>query len=84
MKRFKALAVVGLLGCSLALSGCTFDGDQTTVTEQEKRADEWTSIYSSGYDDIYKFCDGKTLVYLYKGSRKGGLAVIPDSPECAR
>lgn len=38
----------------------------------------------TGYYDIttIKFCDGTTLVYNFIGYRKGGGAVIPDSPEC--
>lgn len=40
---------------------------------------------SSGADDmkVAKVCDGTTLVYTSSAYYKGGIAVIPNSPECA-
>lgn len=31
---------------------------------------------------VWKWCDGPTLVYQSFWSRSGGIAVIPNSPEC--
>lgn len=31
---------------------------------------------------FYKRCDGTTLIYWFEGDRRGGLAAVPDSPEC--
>lgn len=35
-------------------------------------------------DEIYATCDNGNLLYLYKGYSKGGLAVVPKSPQCNR
>ena len=38
----------------------------------------------SGPYGVRKFCDGTTLLYEYVGYRRGGVAAVPSSPECAR
>lgn len=35
-------------------------------------------------DEIFATCDNGNLLYLYKGYSKGGLAVVPNSPQCSR
>jgi len=54
---------------------------------RDARAD-WVSlgdVPDSGLsNELWKRCDGTTLVYVLIGYNKGGPAVLADSPECAR
>ena len=36
-----------------------------------------------GEETMAKTCDGTTLIYRYSGFKKGGIDVVPNSPQCS-
>lgn len=83
-RTLRAVAVIVMMtGLTLSAAGCAENTPpQTTNPTNSPTTDprsEWVLVNTGGnYSNIYKRCDGSTLLY----QSRGGLAVIPDSPEC--
>ncbi len=83
----KRLAVLAPLVLVLAACGSEDSGSGLAQTADNPR-DGWVALPSvplaNDTDiEIWKRCDGTTLVYVSDGAYAGGIATVPDSPECA-
>lgn len=65
-------------GCSTGAAA-----DEPTVTDPRAGAVKMYGDAGIFWDQVEKRCDGTTLLYLVNDGEEGGLAAIPNSPECA-
>jgi hypothetical protein len=65
------------VACVTLLAACAAPRAEEVNTSPE---DGW--VYVDNLAGLSKGCDGTTLVYHY-GGYQGGVAVVPNSPECA-
>ena len=80
MKRvFIALVIVILCGTMAACDGV---GALSQAPETDPRKGVVRVFPDNNVPSFYKRCDGTTLIYWFEGDRRGGLAAVPDSPEC--
>jgi len=90
-KKAAALAAFVLLG-ALALQGCgdsydSRDGSASGPGVTNPR-DGWVAVDTVPIDGgqdilVLKRCDGTSMVYVSHGYRSGGVAAVPNAPECA-
>lgn len=72
----KGLAA-GVAVLAVGLAGCQASGGGGGPTEGDPRE----GVVKVEGTDVRKVCDGTTLVY-YRRDHRGGVAVVPDAPEC--
>ena len=83
-----ALAALALLG-ALSLQGCgdSYDGSTNGPGATDPRIG-WVAVDPVPIDDgqdilVLKRCDGTSMIYVSYGYRSGGIAAVPNAPECA-
>lgn len=71
---------------SLALAGVIGSLTAAADTGAAGPRKDWTTVVEWSDSGIAKRCDGTTLLYLHaaESTAARSLAVVPDSPECAR
>jgi len=84
LKRLRVILPVIALAALTACGAETQSSSDSDDTKVKDPRDGWVLIDDTYHDGTWKACDGTTLVYTLDINNGGGIAVIPDSPECAK
>lgn len=85
-----ALLLVATSACATPAASTQSDDQPPTKSQPQANTDPrkgWVVVEKDRYSaetyySLEKRCDGTTLIYVLIGSKKGGPAVVLNSPEC--